>query len=208
MEFLSFFLAFLLWSLLHSVTAARSFKAWARRRVGERVYAGFYRLFYNLVALVSFLPVLYLLATVVPATLLWRVPPPFDFLFLLLQGMALAGLLISVWQTDVWRFAGIRQVVRYVNGARDPEPPPTFIRRGTYSLVRHPLYFFSLLLIWFTPVMTLSILLFNLLATAYFYLGALHEERRLAAHFGDVYEQYREEVPAFIPFLRLGTGRS
>lgn len=44
----------------------------------------------------------------------------------------------------------------------------------------------------------------TLLATIYFYVGALHEEKRLATTFGDTYRQYREEVPAFLP---RGSGR-
>lgn len=199
-----FLLAFLFWAVIHSVTAARSFKAWVQDQVGKRAYAGFYRLFYNVAATVSFLPVLYLLATAIPATVLWRLPPPFNLLFLLIQVGGVAGVLVSLWQTDVWRFAGVRQVVRYLNGVPDPEPPATFIRSGTYALVRHPLYFFSLLAIWFTPVMTLNGLVFNVVATVYFYVGALHEERRLAATFGDAYRQYRAKVPAFVPFWKLG----
>ena len=202
-----FLLAFLFWALLHSVTAARPFKAWVRRLVGERAYAGFYRFFYNVVAVISFLPVLYLLATAIPGTILWRVPRPVSFAFLLVQGIGLVGLLLSVWQTDIWRFAGVRQMVRYLNGEPDPEPPATFVRNGTYALVRHPLYFFSMLVIWFTPVMALNTLIFNLLATVYFYVGALHEERRLAATFGERYRRYQEEVPAFIPLWRLEIGK-
>lgn len=193
---------FALWAVVHSLTAARPFKAWVRRRLGRRAYAGFYRLFYNLLALVTFLPVLYVLWAHVPPTRLWAVPFPFSLLFLLAQGVGLVGLLISLLQTDVFSFIGLRQVVRYLSGAAEPDPPATFVRSGTYALVRHPLYLFSMLFLWFTPVMTLNSLLFDVIATIYFYLGAIHEERRLAAEFGDTYRQYQEEVPAFIPFLR------
>jgi len=195
-------ITFTSWAIVHSVTAARPFKAWVRRRLGRRAYAGFYRLFYNLLALVTFLPVLYVLWALVPPTRLWTVPFPFSLLFLLVQGVGLIGLLISLLQTDVFRFIGLRQTMRYLSGAAEPDPPATFVRSGTYALVRHPLYFFSILFLWFAPVMTLNSLLFDVIATIYFYLGAIHEERRLAAEFGDTYRQYKEEVPAFIPFLR------
>ena len=204
MGFVWFVLAFLFWALLHSVTAARPVKLWVRRQIGARAYAGFYRLVYNVVALISLLPVLYLLAVVVPATVLWRMPAPFSFLFFLIQGIGLVGLLVSVWQTDVWRFTGLRQLIRYLKGAPDPEPPAAFVRSGTYALVRHPLYFFSLLVIWFTPLMTFNTLLFNVLATVYFYAGAVHEEQRLLAAFGETYRRYRKEVPSFVPFWRWG----
>lgn len=193
---------FALWAIVHSVTAARPFKAWVRRRLGRRAHAGLYRLLYNLFALITFLPVLYVLWALVPATRLWTVPFPFNLLFLLVQGIGLVGLLVSLFQTDVFHFVGLRQAARYLSGAAEPDPPSTFVRSGTYALVRHPLYLFSMLFLWFSPIMTLNSLLFDLIATLYFYLGAVHEERRLAAEFGDAYRQYQEEVPAFIPFLR------
>ena len=195
-------ITFTLWAIIHSVTAARPFKAWVRRRLGRRAYDGFYRLFYNLLASITFLPVLYVLWAHVPSMRLWTVPFPFSLFFLLVQGVGLVGLLISLLQTDVLHFIGLRQVVRYLSGAADPDPPATFVRSGTYALVRHPLYLFSMLFLWFTPIMTLNSLLFDVIATIYFFLGAMHEERRLEAEFGDTYRQYQEEVPAFLPFPR------
>lgn len=195
-------ITFALWAIVHSVTAARPFKRWMRQRLGERTYAGFYRLFYNLFAFVTFLPVLYVLWAHVSPTRLWAVPFPFNLLFLLVQAVGLVGLLVSLVQTDVFHFIGLRQAARYLSGADDPSPPVAFVRSGTYALVRHPLYLFSLLFLWFAPVMTLNSFLFDVIATIYFYLGAMHEEQRLAADFGETYRQYQEEVPAFIPFLR------
>lgn len=195
-------IAFLLWALLHSLTAARVVKHWARERFGRRVYDGFYRLVYNVFSVVSILPLLAMLATRVPATVLWRVRSPLNVLFMLLQLVGLAGLVASLWQTDVWRFAGVRQALRYLQGEEEPDPPAEFVQTGTYGLVRHPLYFFSMLFIWFTPLMTLSTLLFNGLATVYFLVGAMHEERRLEQEFGETYRQYRRQVPGFLPRVR------
>lgn len=194
---------FVAWALLHSVTAARPVKRWVRQQVGERVYDGFYRLFYNVLSVLTILPLLYVLARWVPSTVLWRVPPPLNLLFILAQVVGVGALAVSLLQTDVLRFAGLRQVLRFARGEARPDPPEPFVRSGLYGLVRHPLYFFSLLIIWFTPVMTLNALLFDLLATVYFVLGAWHEERRLLRQFGDTYRRYRREVPSFIPFLHL-----
>lgn len=198
--------AFLLWALIHSLTAAQQVKAWVRERIGHRAYDGFYRLAYNLFSVLSILPLLYLLATRAPATILWRIRSPFSWLFAGVQLVGLIGLGASLWQTDVWRFAGIKQALRYLQGAEDPEPPGAFVQSGTYGLVRHPLYFFSMLFIWFTPVMRFSIFLFNVLATLYFLVGAMHEERRLLAEFGEAYRRYRDKVPGFLPWPRRRWG--
>lgn len=202
MAFLWVLLAFGLWAGVHTLLAAEGVKMAVRRRIGERAYAGFYRLAYNLFSLLSIVPVFVVLATVVPSTTLWRWPWPFTILAVGVQLVGLVGLLLSLWQTDIWRFAGLRQAVRFLQGAEAPDPPAGFVRSGTYSLVRHPLYFFSLLVLWFMPLMTLNLLLFNVLATLYFWIGSLHEERRLLAEFGEEYRHYQQEVPHLIPFTR------
>jgi protein-S-isoprenylcysteine O-methyltransferase Ste14 len=193
---------FLLWALFHSVTAARPFKRWMQGVLGERAYAGLYRLVYNVVAVLTFVPVLYVLAVYVPATVIWRAPFPWAWVMLLIQALGVLGLLISLLQTDALSFLGLRQAWRYLRGAQAPQPPGALVTGGPYALVRHPLYLFSLLALWFTPLLTLNLLIFNLLATLYFWLGSLHEERRLLAEFGDVYRQYQMKVPALLPWPR------
>ncbi len=189
---------FSLWALAHSITASSRFKAWARRGIGARAYDGAYRLIYNLLAVITFLPVL-AAAALMPQRTLWEVSRPWSLLFIGLQLIGLVGLGISLLQTDIMRFIGLAQIVRYLRGDEEVNPPPILITGGTYRLVRHPLYFFSLLLIWFTPIMTLSILLFNIAATIYFLVGSVHEERRLALVFGERYDVYRKRVPPILP---------
>ena len=70
---------------------------------------------------------------------------------------------------------------------------------GLYRFVRHPLYFFSIILFWLFPYMTDLLLAFFLAGTLYFLLGTIPEERKLAATFGETYEKYRQEVPWMIP---------
>jgi protein-S-isoprenylcysteine O-methyltransferase Ste14 len=50
--------------------------------------------------------------------------------------------------------------------------------------------------------MSASLLVFNMLATVYFYVGARHEERSLRQEFGNEYEEYKRSVPMFIPKMR------
>ncbi len=194
-----------LWALAHSLTASRRVKQWVQQRFGARLYDGFYRLAYNAVSVITIAPLLYLLLTRAPATVLWRVRAPWSLLLLAVQAVGLAGLALSLWQTDVWHFLGLRQALRYLQGEAQPDAPAPFVRTGAYGLVRHPLYFFSMLVLWFTPLMTAATLLFNLLASLYFWIGSLHEERRLQREFGAAYGQYRREVPAFLPRFRRQT---
>ena len=50
--------------------------------------------------------------------------------------------------------------------------------------------------------MTDNLLVLYLIATVYFILGSVHEERILAEKFGAAYLEYRDEVPRFIPSPR------
>lgn len=71
--------------------------------------------------------------------------------------------------------------------------------RGPYRWVRHPLYLFSILIIWACPEMTADRLLFDVLWTIWIITGAFLEERDLAASFGKSYRTYQRHVPMLIP---------
>lgn len=194
-----FVVSFVFWAAVHSVTAASSTKAAFRKRFGDAAYAGFYRLLYNFFSLLSFFPILYLLWVQVPSLTLWSILMPWRILTMTIQFLALLGLAFSLLQTDVWSFLGLRQAIRYLRGAENPPASPRLVTSGTYRWVRHPLYFFSLAVIWLNPAMTLASLLFNIVATLYFWIGSIYEERRLTAEFGDKYKAYRRNVPRLLP---------
>jgi protein-S-isoprenylcysteine O-methyltransferase Ste14 len=71
---------------------------------------------------------------------------------------------------------------------------------GAYKWVRHPLYFFSLIMIWSCPVLTVDRLLFNLMWTTWIITGTVLEERDLVREFGDQFREYQAKVPMIIPY--------
>lgn len=79
-------------------------------------------------------------------------------------------------------------------------------RTGPYARVRHPQYIgfitimFGFLLQWPT---LLTLLTFPLLVVMYVRL-ARHEERDSLHEFGEAYQHYMQEVPAFFPRLAIG----
>ncbi len=81
----------------------------------------------------------------------------------------------------------------------DHQPGP-FVVRGPYRWVRHPLYSCILVLFWANPDLTTDQLLFDLLWTAWIFVGTVLEERDLTREFGDVYTQYQKAVPMLIPW--------
>lgn len=78
-----------------------------------------------------------------------------------------------------------------------------FIIKGPYRWVRHPLYFFTLVMIWSRVELTTDRLLFNLLWSGWIYLGTVLEEKDLVIDFGGPYEHYQKQVPMLIPWKGL-----
>lgn len=183
----------------HSITADKRVKQWFAKTFGERTYEGLYRLLYNIVATLSLVPLfLYMwsIATEIYSVPSWLVP-----VFTIIQLIGVIGLIISIAQIDWARFAGIKQLIAYLSGGELPLVDEPLQLKGLYGFVRHPLYFFSLLTLWFSPSMTDSALLFNLTATAYFVIGSRIEEGRMREAYAEIYENYCQRVPWLIPFL-------
>ena len=94
---------------------------------------------------------------------------------------------------------GVKPVMRTFNSDTSTAAPNPFIVRGPYRWVRHPLYLFSLIIIWSCPVFTADRLLHNVLWTTWIVFGASMEERDLVDCFGDAYRSYQKKVPMLLP---------
>ena len=80
--------------------------------------------------------------------------------------------------------------------------PPVLVTHGLYKYVRHPLYVGIFLLAWPLSEMTVNRLALILIFTAYTFIGATFEERKLLKDFGETYAYYRTQTPMYIPNLR------
>jgi protein-S-isoprenylcysteine O-methyltransferase Ste14 len=186
--------AIVLWGIVHSLLASMGFKAACQRLFGDKAMRG-YRLFYNLFALLSFLPILYLMV-VLPDRPLYQVPAPYSYLMRAGQLASLILLFVAVFQTDLFSFVGLRQLF-------EEEKSGPLITQGLYRYVRHPLYTFSLAILWLSPGMTLNTFVFYCALTLYVLVGIFFEERKLLRVFGEEYAKYRAVTPMLIPGRRL-----
>lgn len=126
-------------------------------------------------------------------------PPPAVSWLLRTVGLAsLGGIIWAVRALPSFDLFGIHPIVHRQRGT-NPRPQRLTVR-GPYRWVRHPTYFFTLVLIWSYPYLTADRLLFNLLWTAWVWVGTVLEERDLADAFGDAYRQYQRRVPMLIPY--------
>ncbi|MBN8595195.1 MAG: isoprenylcysteine carboxylmethyltransferase family protein [Anaerolineae bacterium] len=188
-------------AVIHSILAQNRVKDSIRARMGERAYLGLYRILYNILAVLTLAPALVAIAFT-PSPIIWRVEGIPAVLLVGLQGIGLVGLTVSLLQTDILRFGGVTQLMAWLSDQPLPLPPESLRTDGVYALVRHPLYLFSLLMLWPMAVMTESLLAFNIAATAYFVIGSIIEERRMVNDFGEPYIRYRQNVPWLFPFVK------
>jgi len=117
----------------------------------------------------------------------------------------IAGIVWSSRSLGSFDTFGFRPVLYRLRGKA--LPAPRLIVRGPYRWVRHPIYLFSILMIWSTPDLTADRLLFNALWTVWILIGALLEERDLVAELGEAYRKYQREVPMLVP-RRLPRGNT
>jgi protein-S-isoprenylcysteine O-methyltransferase Ste14 len=177
---------------LHSALASLAVK--------RRVAAGwpnlmpFYRLMFNILALLLLLPILWLTYHD-PAPMLWRWQ---GIAAWLANGLALAaifGFWLSLKSYDMQEFLGLRQLQFHVRKVEDQEH---FHLSPFHRFVRHPWYFFGLVLIWTRDVSVMT-LLSSVFLTLYFVVGSWLEERKLLVYHGDTYRRYMARVPGLIP---------
>lgn len=183
---------FAFFALVHSLLADPRLKSWARKKFGN-VFDRWQRLAYTVLALIMTLPFVYILIFL-PDSILYIVPWPGSGLMAAGQILAALGLMASLRQTGIFYFLGLEQLKR-------PSVAGGLITSGFYCHLRNPLFFFATLFLWLSPIMTVNLLAFNIIATVYFYIGARHEERSLHEEFGPEYDAYKKQVPMFLPRL-------
>jgi len=178
--------------ILHSLLASLAVK----RRVAASWpnLMPYYRLTFNTLALLLLLPIIWL-SYHDPEPMLWRWQ---GIAAWLANGLALAaifGFWLSLKSYDMQEFLGLRQLRLHVHKVEDQEH---FHLSPFHRFVRHPWYFFGLVLVW-TRDMSVTTLLSSMLITLYFVVGSWLEEKKLLVYHGDTYRLYMQRVPGLIP---------
>ena len=185
-------LSWLAYFSLHSLLAS----IWVKQYVGSRWPRAMpaYRLVFNILAVL-------LLAVPLGLTLnasgpwIWRWSGFASGVAVVLSAAAVVGFLWSLKFYDVGEFLGLRQFNERNTSVDDQEQ---FQLSPLHRWVRHPWYFFALVVIW-TRDMNATMLITAILMTLYFVIGALLEERNLLRYHGEIYRRYRQRVPGLVP---------
>jgi methanethiol S-methyltransferase len=187
-------ISWIAWCVLHSALIAFVVTDRLRRKAPKAFR--YYRILYNLFAVVSLLPILFYTfslrgAPVVAWTGLWRIVP------ILMGAAALFFFIAGGRRYDFLQFLGLRQIKQESTCSVLTEDC-SLDTGGILSVVRHPWYSAGLLVVWARPLDVTAIVT-NLVVCGYFVVGAILEERKLKAHFGSRYADYQQRVSMFFP---------
>jgi protein-S-isoprenylcysteine O-methyltransferase Ste14 len=163
------------------------------RRLGDSFR--FYRLFFNAVAILTLIPVLWYAHSLRQEPVLrW------EGVWLVLPCLLLAcGILLFVAggrHYSLGRFVGISQLRGASSGGL--AAGGGIDSSGVLGLVRHPWYTAVVLLLW-AGDLDMAALIGNGVLTVYIAIGTLLEERKLVREFGDAYRSYQGRVSMFVP---------
>lgn len=190
MEQLPLALAWCLYAALHSLLADLRIK-----EVVARHWPGFavwYRLAYNGLAVLTALPLLWLMRAA-PGDELWVWRGVWAWLA---NGLAIAALVGAMQSSKAYAmndFLGLG-----VLGGGQTIEHDVFRLSAPHRFVRHPWYSFGLVIVW-SRDMNAAMLVSALAITIYFVVGSWLEEKKLIAIHGDTYRRYRERVPGLLP---------
>ena len=179
---------------IHSIWASTVFKDWISRYIPS--LKSWYRIIYNFFAIVLLIPVFWIYKNLTPNN-------PFFEPLMILKIIGFSGVIVGLYLGKIGfknyslnEFTGIYQLNNH------HEFHPTVLNTESLNgVVRHPLYFAALVIIWsyFLTSPTPNLLISNLCLTLYLYLGTLFEEKKLITDFGVVYNQYKKEVSMLLP---------
>jgi hypothetical protein len=176
----------------HSGMVRRSFKTWFLGMAPEYYHGAVY----SIAAGVA----LYCVVVLWQGSdqMLVAVNEPWRFGMRVLFFAAIGGTIWAVLALHAFEPFGLEAIRNHLRGKQGSAS--SFTVRGPYRWVRHPQYFFILVMIWCFPDLTADRLLFNVLWTAWIVVGAVWEERDLTVTFGLQYREYQSRVPMFIPY--------
>jgi len=183
----------------HSIMARPGFKKWWTQIIPESIERSTFVLLTNLVLILLY----------------WKWQPLTGVVWdvtnatgaMVLMGLFWLGWLIvltSTFMINHFDLFGLRQI--YLNLKNEKYSHLPFTTKWLYQFVRHPIMLGFVIAFWSTPRMSVGHLMFAAITTAYIVIALHLEERDLVTSHGEMYKQYKREVPMLLPLGRKKRG--
>jgi len=196
MEYFALIILWTLWCAIHSGMISVTVNDFLKKRLGSSFI--YYRLFYNLVAVTTLIPVL-LYSLSLKGDVLFRWQGNLTIVQIALLLIALSLFIAGGLQYDMLQFVGIRQI-RSGKSYSPLSESGDFGTSGILSVTRHPWYLAAIIFVWiWYREMYVSTLIVNCILTIYIIIGAILEERKLVLEMGDAYREYQGRVSMLFP---------
>ena len=197
MEYFALIIFWITWCATHSGMISLTVKDFLKSRLGS--YYRFYRLFYNLVALTTIIPLVFYSQSL-KGLVLFR----WEGYMTIVQGALLIIVIALVvpgcLKYDLLQLFGFKQI-RYGKSYSALSESGKLDTSGILGITRHPWYLAVIIFVWIAyREMYVSTLIVNIILTVYVVTGTFLEERKLVIRFGDNYLVYKNRVSMLFPF--------
>ncbi|MEI6682444.1 MAG: NnrU family protein [Bacteroidota bacterium] len=194
MKYIILAIIWICYCTIHSAMITPKITNFLKKKLGDLFK--YYRLFYNIVALVLLIPVvLYTYSIRQTPFFTWEgylLPVRF-----LLLGAGLFLFYTGARQYDMSTFLGLKQIKESVTHNLI-NTTGQLNSSGILGFVRHPFYAATFPIIWATNL-DVTFLIVNCILSIYVIIGTLLEEQKLILEFGDEYRAYQERVSMLFP---------
>lgn len=179
---------------LHSLLASYPVKGFFKELKPR--WFKFYRTVYNFQSLIFFM-LIFWHQKQLPAEWIFNAPAWLQIVGWILFGVGIVLCYVAFKNYSFPEFSG------YLQARGDGHFQETMRITGLNKLVRHPIYFASIIILigWFLQAPSDKSLVFFSISLSYLFIGAWLEEKRLVTEFGDQYLKYQKEVKMMIPFI-------
>lgn len=183
----------ILYCALHSILA----DVWVKKNIEKFTgkWFRYYRITYSLFAFTTLAAILYYQFSLNSILLFASKPIRFSLgTILILPGLYIMAICIKKY---FYELSGIQALENKIQ-------TNTLQQSGLHKLIRHPLYFGTLLFVWglFIAFPFLNNLIACIVIHAYVIFGIRLEEKKLLLEYGDSYKQYTTKVPKLFPHLK------